>query len=191
MRVPDLEQADDTELVELYVKGGDTDALEVLLKRHESRVYGLSLRMLGNRQDALDATQEVFITVFRKAQSFKGHSAFTTWLYRLTINACHDLGRRKKRTPTPVEEVVAASPDGVARVDEKIAIQAAMSSLPRDQAAVVLLRDMYQMSYEEIADIVGVPTGTVKSRIARGRMALTTVLSPEEPVAAPNRLNET
>lgn len=191
MHVPDLEQADDAELVELYVKGGETDALEVLLKRHESRVYGLSLRMLGNRQDALDVAQEVFIAVFRKAHTFKGTSAFTTWLYRLTVNACHDLGRRKRRSPIPVEEVVAVSSDGVARVDEKMSIGSALAALPPEQAAVVLLRDMYQMPYEEIAEIVGVPIGTVKSRIARGRTALSDVLRPQEPTVSPSRLTET
>lgn len=191
MRIPDLEQTDDAELVELYVKGGDTAALEVLLKRHESRVYGLALRMLGNRHDALDVAQEVFITVFRKASSFKGRSAFTTWLYRLTINSCHDLGRRRKRTPLPVEDPIVTSGDGVAMADEKLAIEAALSTLPSEQAAAVMLRDIYQMSYEEIAEVAGVPTGTVKSRIARGRMALSLVLGPQEPTAAPNRLTET
>ena len=190
MRIPDLEQGSDEELVAGYVKHGDRDALEVLLRRHESRVYGLAVRVLGNRDDARDVAQEVFVTLFRKAGSFKGTSAFTTWLYRLTMNACYDQGRRKARAPTPVEESEQHRDDRVSSVDDRMMVEVALSSLVAEQRVVVVMRDMYQMSYEEIAEATDVPVGTVKSRIARGRLALAGALKEKEPPALPDRLSE-
>src|SRR5919108_3608531 len=101
MRLPELEASSDEDLVRAYTRERDHAALEVLLRRHEARVFAVAFRLLGNRADAADATQEVFVTVFRKARLFRHQSAFTTWLHRLTVNACHDLGRKRARTPRP------------------------------------------------------------------------------------------
>src|SRR5919106_1307284 len=115
MRIPDLEGTGDEELVRAFTRHRDTTALEVLLRRHQDRVFGLAVRLLGNRTDAADATQEVFLTVFRKAQQFKHEAAFTTWLHRLTVNACHDIGRRRARTPLPVDSSAGERPEAAAR----------------------------------------------------------------------------
>lgn len=186
---PDLTMQPDEELVSAFVDSGDQQALEVLLARHESFVFTLAYRILGNRADALDATQDVFLTVFRRARSFGHRSTFKTWLYRLTTNACHDLGRRKSRSPVPVETLPPTSQsDGnpIARLD----VEEALRKIPTDQRAVVVLRDLYGLSYEEIAEIVGARVGTVKSRIARGRGTLAQLLGPGhgEPDAGPRRL---
>lgn len=162
-----------------FTNDGDHDALAVLLRRHETRVYGLAYRLLGNRADALDASQEVFITLFRKARSFRAEAAFTTWLHRLTVNACHDLGRKRARMPEVVEELEAVSPDQIQRSDERLAIESALAALPEDQRTAATLRDLIGLSYHEIAETTGVPVGTVKSRIARARVALARMLEDE------------
>lgn len=178
--MPDLESAADEELVRAFVHQGDRDALEVLLRRHETRVYGLAYRLLGNRADALDAAQEIFITLFRKARSFRGESAFTTWLHRLTVNTCHDFGRKRARTPEPAEELEGSSPDAISAADDRMQIEEALAALAEEQRTAVVLRDFRGFSYQEIAQATGVPVGTVKSRIARARLALATILETGE-----------
>ena len=194
MRIPDLEAATDEELVSAFTRDRDETALSVLLRRHESRVFSLSYRLLGNRSDAADATQEVFVTVFRKAGQFHHQAAFTTWLHRLTVNACHDLGRKRARTPVPAERDAERESGGGAdafkRVDDRLQVQAALSSLPQDQRVPIVLRDVRGLSYQEIADATGVPIGTVKSRIARGRMELAALLKPGEPAPGSARLRD-
>jgi RNA polymerase sigma-70 factor, ECF subfamily len=194
MRIPDLEAATDEELVSAFTRDRDETALSVLLRRHESRVFSLSYRLLGNRSDAADATQEVFVTVFRKAGQFHHQAAFTTWLHRLTVNACHDLGRKRARTPVPAERDAeresGVGADAFKRVDDRLQVQAALSSLPQDQRVPIVLRDVRGLSYQEIADATGVPIGTVKSRIARGRMELAALLKPGEPAPGSARLRD-
>lgn len=186
MRIPDLEGQSDEDLVRAFVDGGDRDALEVLLRRHQSRVFGIACRVLGNRADALDASQDVFVGLFRKAGSFKGEAAFTTWLYRLTVNACHDLLRKRARTPEPVETVESPVEDQAGRTDDRLVVEAALRALPEDQRTAVVMRDLYGLAYEEIAGAAGVPVGTVKSRIARGRAALAEAM--RERAGDPGRL---
>lgn len=176
MHIADLEAKGDEELVAQFVATDDRDALEVLLRRHETRVYGLAFRLLGNRADALDASQEAFLNVFRKARSFKGEAAFTTWLHRLTVNACHDLGRKRARSPQPTLPKEIVSEDPTLRADESIAVTEALAALPEDQRTVVILRDLRGLAYQEIAVVTNVPVGTVKSRIARARTALAGLL---------------
>ena len=162
----------DEDLVRRFVSDGLSDAVDVLLRRHQDRVLGLAYRILGNRADALDASQEVFVAVFRKAASFRHQSAFTTWLYRLTVNACNDHARRGSRLPQPAEAVDVASPDAIGRADDRIAIAGALARLPLEQRTAVVMRDLLGLSYEEIAEATGSAVGTVKSRISRGRLAL-------------------
>lgn len=186
MHIPDLEARSDAELLRAFVTG-DRDSLEVLLRRHQARVYGLAYRMLGNRADALDASQEVFIHCFRKAGSFKYQAAFTTWLYRLTVNACHDLARRRARAPQPVEEVHASNPSSLDHADDRLVVEEALGTLSEEQRAAVVLRDLHGLAYDEIAQVLGIPAGTVKSRIARGRLALGALL--KELALRPDRLS--
>lgn len=182
MWIADLEALSDEELIRRFVDRGLSEAVDVLLRRHQDRVFGLAFRILGNRADALDAAQEVFISVFRKAASFRHQSAFTTWLYRLTVNACTDLGRRRTRVPLPAEAIEVPVPDGISRADDRLVIDRALRGLPVDQRLAVILRDLYGLSYEEVAEATGAAVGTVKSRIARGRAALgESLASPTEP----------
>src|SRR2546421_445288 len=110
MWIADLEALSDEELVRRFVSDGVSEAVAVLLRRHQDRVFGLAYRILGNRADAPDASQEVFVGVFRKARSFRHQSVFTTWLYRLTVNACTDLARRGPR-PSNSEEAMSTHAD--------------------------------------------------------------------------------
>ncbi|MGH2690339.1 MAG: sigma-70 family RNA polymerase sigma factor [Actinomycetota bacterium] len=193
MRIPDLEAASDEDLVRAFTRDRDHTALTVLLRRHEARVFSLAYRLLGNRPDAADATQEVFVTLFRKAGQFQHQAAFTTWLHRLTVNACHDLGRKRARTPVPAEHDArqpATGPDDFKRVEDRLQVRSALAALPEDQRVPIVLRDVRGLSYQEIAEVTGVPVGTVKSRIARGRMQLATLLTSGEPAPGSARLRD-
>lgn len=192
MQEPDKNQAPDDILVRAFVDQGDNDALEILLRRHERQVYGLAYRVLGNKADAEDAMQEVFLNVFRKVRTFKHDSAFATWLHRLTVNACYDIGRKRARTPVPVEEVATESGDRITSSDTTIVIEGALQQLSVDHRVAVTMRHQFDMTYEQISEATGVPVGTVKSRIARARVALAEILGPQagEQASGPGRLRE-
>lgn len=190
----DLQALSDEALVDAFVKQDDRQALEVLLRRHEARVLGLAYRILGNRPDALDATQDVFLTVFRKAGSFRHQSAFGTWLFRLTTNACHDIGRRKARAPLPVETLPHQPSRKQDSPETRLDVARALRDLPEEQRVPIVMRDLYGMTYEEIARATGAPPGTVRSRIARGRSKLAGTLGngpAGEPGAGTDRLSDT
>src|SRR5687768_646489 len=137
------------------------------MRRHEDKIFALASRMTGNRHDALDATQEAFISAFRNARKFKGNSAFSTWLYRIAINACTDLLRRRQRQ-IPVEDVEsgretqAVTEDPALRID----LHRALHGLSPDHLEAVVMHDIGGYPYEDIAAITGVNLGTVKSRIS-------------------------
>jgi RNA polymerase sigma-70 factor (ECF subfamily) len=158
---------------------GDRAALETLLDRHVDRVHALCRRVLANPEDALDATQEALIAVSRGISSFDGRSAFTTWLYRVATNAALDELRRRSRRPTPVEDLPepAATSTGIEdRVGARLDVDAALAQLPEEFRVAVVLRDLLDLDYAEIAAALDIPPGTVRSRIARGRAALGEVL---------------
>ena len=157
---------------------GDPHAFGRLVTRHERRVYGLCLRILGNREDAEDATQEAFLAALRKAASFRQAAAFTTWLYRVAVNAATDQARRRGRarlTSLDPEDVgLAADPAGDPGelVATAVTVQAALAQVPEEFRVAVVLCDLYRVPYAEAAQILEVPVGTVKSRVFRGRLAL-------------------
>ena len=153
------------------------------MKRHEDKIFALASRMTGNRHDALDATQEAFIAAFRNAHRFKGQSAFSTWLYRIAINTCTDLLRRKKRQ-VPVEDVEAGrTPRSVGDdIPLRIDLQRALDGLSPDHREAVIMHDIGGYPYEDIAAITGVQLGTVKSRISRGRKKLAESLEHRDPL---------
>ena len=158
---------------------GDRAALETLLDRHVDRVHAVCRRVLANPEDALDATQEALIAVARGISSFDGRSAFTTWLYRVATNAALDELRRRARRPTPVEDLpepAAASTGMEDRVGARLDVDAALAQLPEEFRVAVVLRDLCDLDYAEIAAVLDIPPGTVRSRIARGRAALGEVL---------------
>jgi len=175
---------DDNDLLDSFV-GGDNDAFSVLMARHEEKIFALSLRMLRNRSDALEATQEIFITAFRRAGSFRGDSAFGTWLYRIGINHCKDALRRRKdillERDSPEFE---SRHQGVPRLDEtaslRLDLASALAQLSDDYRNAVVMHDLGGIPYEDIAASAGVPIGTVKSRISRGRRQLARLLEQAE-----------
>jgi RNA polymerase sigma-70 factor, ECF subfamily len=168
--------------------GGDRRALERLLDRHADRVHAICRRIVGDPDDALDATQEALIAVTRGIGRFDGRSAFTTWLYRVATNAALDELRRKRRRPQPAAELPDA---GLApgRIDDTVAerldIDQALACIQEEYRVAVVLRDLGDLDYAAIAEILDVPVGTVRSRIARGRAALKASLG--NLVAAPGR----
>lgn len=163
-------------------RGGDRAALDSLLRRHYDRLYALCRRMTGDAADAADACQEALIAIVRGLPAFDGRSAFGTWAYRVATNACLDELRRRRRRPEPgLPEGPAemASPvDHVESSTTRVDLDRALQSLPSDYRAAVVLRDVCGLSYDEIAEALLIPPGTVRSRIARGRAALVPLLAP-------------
>jgi RNA polymerase sigma-70 factor, ECF subfamily len=181
-------------------QAGDRDALETLLRRHHERLWALCRRLTGNHADAEDALQDSLIAIARGIRRYDGRAAFTTWSYRVATNACLDELRRRRRRPVPEMPEplgVGASPDGpgavvappalptVEAVAERLDIDAAIAQLPRDFRVAVVLCDLCDLDYAEIGHVLGIPPGTVRSRIARGRRQLVDLLG--NPTAAPDR----
>ena len=169
---------------------GDRGALEILLARHVDRVHAICRRVTGHPEDALDATQEALIAVTRGLHRYDGRALFTTWLYRVATNAALDEIRRRKRRPEPMEAVDdRPGPPGAAPVEQAVAtrldVDAALAGLSPDFRAAVVLRDHCDLDYAEIAEVLDVPIGTVRSRIARGRAAIAGAL--REPTDPPER----
>ncbi len=172
---------DDASLVEA-AQAGDRFALDQLLRRHYDRVYAVCRRIVGSQRDADDACQEALIKITRSVPRFDGRSSFGTWAYRIATNAALDELRKRQRRPVPHDDdqsPEAVDPRGarsVELVDDRLAIDAALAELNDDLRSAVVLRDVADLDYQEIADTLEVPIGTVKSRIARGRAALADTL---------------
>jgi RNA polymerase sigma-70 factor, ECF subfamily len=167
---------DEAELVARVVSG-DREAFNVVMQAHENRVFSVCLRILGDRETALDATQETFLTVFRKTHQFKGDSALGTWIYRIAVNTCYDHIRKSRRRPTePLPDYVdPTDPSAEAAIESaglRGEIQVALLSLSREFRAAIILSDIEGMSMPEVARALGVPVGTAKSRVFRGRRLL-------------------
>lgn len=169
-------------------RGGDRDALEQLLRRHHDRIAALCRRMCGNDADAADATQEALIAVVRGLDRFDGRASFGTWAYRVATNACLDELRRRARRPVVglgglAEPVSGADP--AASVAAALDVDAALATVPLEFRVAVVLRDLCALDYREIADVLDIPIGTVRSRIARGRAALSAHLTgnPHSPAS--------
>jgi RNA polymerase sigma-70 factor (ECF subfamily) len=174
----------DAELVQHW-QAGDTGAFEVLVRRHERRVFGLVFRMLGNRQEAEDVAQEAFLALHRHGHRFRGEARFSTFVYRVAANAAlnrrRSLGRRRSREEALAQRQDAGDdlpstprdPEDAASGGEiQARVQSALLELPRDLRMAVVLYDIEGQSYGEIAQALRIPEGTVKSRIHRARIAL-------------------
>jgi RNA polymerase sigma-70 factor, ECF subfamily len=174
---------------------GDRAALETLLRRHSGLVNAVCRRVLSNPEDALDATQEALLSIARKIHTFDGRSRFSTWCYRVATNAALDEARRRARRPSPVDivpEPRRGDPGGGGQaIDDLVAdqldVDAALSQLSPDHRAAVALRDLVGLDYAEIGEVLGIPPGTVRSRIARGRAALADQLTARESDASGNQ----
>lgn len=168
--------AADVQLISRYLQG-DVSAFDELVRAHQSRVFGICLRMLKNRDGALDATQDTFLTVFRKADRYKAQAAFSTWLYRVTVNTCYDHLRRQQRKRTDPLPESHDPPDTsvdseIEAVEVRPDIDAALHTLTPEFRAAVVLVDLEGLSLEQASDSLEVPVGTVKSRVFRARRQL-------------------
>jgi RNA polymerase sigma-70 factor (ECF subfamily) len=176
---------DDDQGLVAAAQAGDQRALETLLRRHYDRVHAVCRRIAGSTRDADDAAQEAMIGIVRGLPRFDGRAQFSTWVYRIATNAALDELRRRKRRPALAlvtdEGEPAETPDPLAAREveapaDRLSIDAALDSLPEDFRTAVVLRDVADLDYAEIAEALGVPVGTVKSRIARGRAQLADAL---------------
>ena len=168
--------AEDVALINRYL-GGDVGAFDELVRAHEDRVFGICLRMMTDRDAALDAVQETFLTVFRKADRYKAQAAFSTWLYRVTMNTCYDLLRKEKRRRTePLSEtkdpVDPRGADGFESAELRPEIEEALLRVPVEFRSALVLVDLQGLSLEQASEILDVPVGTIKSRLFRGRKQL-------------------
>lgn len=181
MLQPDLADLSDEKLLQ-RVAGGDQAAFSILADRHEDKIFGLAQRVLGDRGDALDATQEILLTIFRQAGTFRGDSTFSTWLYRIGINTSRDLLRKRRRWQREGDDIGDADLPGTARIDEQVSLRIdlarALDQLSDDYRDAVLLHDVLGTPYEEIARLTKANIGTVKSRISRGRRKLADLMEP-------------
>jgi len=190
-RVPYTMSIDERRLIDRLLER-DEQAFNEIVRLYKDKVFSLIYRMLGSRPEAEDVAQEVFITVFKNIESFRGEAKFSTWLLRIAAN--HSKNRIKHLARRPTE---GADPDDVsqlralpdrpqppvqARIESPDAMleaaqterlmQEAIANLPEDQRLLVVLRDVEEMSYQEIEEITGLPEGTIKSRLHRARMAI-------------------
>lgn len=179
-------EVSDQDLLARHVEG-DPDAFSELVRRHRDRLWAVALRTLGDREEAADAVQDALVSAYRAAHTFRGRSAVTTWLHRITVNACLDRARKAaSRRTSPVDDTErldqlmephesAEAP--AERNDLHRELLAALGTLPHDQRAALVLVDMQGYPVAEAARVLDVPTGTVKSRCARGRARLLPLLT--------------
>ncbi|MFI1254806.1 RNA polymerase sigma factor SigM [Streptomyces netropsis] len=182
--------ASDADLLTMHVKG-DPDAFSEIVRRHRDRLWAVALRTLGDREEAADAVQDALVSAYRAAHTFRGQSAVTTWLHRITVNACLDRARKAaSRRTSPLAETErleqllephesAAAP--AERGDLHRELLQALATLPPEQRAALVLVDMQGYPVAEAAKVLDVPTGTVKSRCARGRARLLPMLTHLRP----------
>ncbi len=186
-------------------KKGEMDAFEALVSAYERRVYVLALRSSGSEEDAKDIAQEVFLRIYRSIGNFRGESGFSTWVYRITMNICVDHARRGSAAPQTVSLVdedarEAPLPDPDAMHQPELAaentalreeLHAALGELTDDHRRILLLRDVSGLHYDEIARVLKLSEGTVKSRLARARRNLREILIRRGNIALPTASKDT
>lgn len=171
---------DDATLMQRHVDG-DPDAFGELVRRHRDRLWAVAVRTLGNPDDAADALQDAFVNAFRRAATFRAESAVTTWLHRIVVNACLDQVRRTAARPvvalTEDADVSSPGPDPGTQTALRLDVEAALATLPTEQRVPLVLVDMEGYPVNEVAEMLGCPVGTVKSRCARARARLLPLLT--------------
>jgi RNA polymerase sigma-70 factor, ECF subfamily len=179
-----LSPLSDEELV-ARSKTGDAESFNQLVRRWERPIFVLAFRTLGREEDARDVTQETFLRAFRALPGFKGDAKFSSWLYRIALNLCRDWMRRDRRAPMVTvpegveihelaadkQEVVSVE-DLAARAELTGAVKAAMARLPEEQRTAIILKEYHGLTFQEIADVVGCPLSTVKTRLYQGLTVL-------------------
>lgn len=178
---------DDLDLVS-RARAGDNDALEALIRKYQRWVFTLAYRMLGDRADAEEMAQEIFLKVYRALGRFKGDARFSTWLYRIATNHClNHLESRRRRVRSesnpghPVDQVSDPTPrpdDLVERADVRVLVQQALLRLTPEHRTILVLRELQGLAYEEIGELLGLESGTVRSRLHRARLELKERLKP-------------
>ena len=166
-------------------QGGDLESFDQLVRRWERPIYALAYRVIGREEDARDVCQEAFLRAYRSLGGFRGQAKFSSWLYRITLNLCRDWIRRERRTPVVqapdgvdvVELVAAQGPSEpieeiVSREDMSRAVARAMRRLSDDQRTAIILKEYQGMTFQEIADLLGCPLSTVKTRLYQGLTVL-------------------
>jgi RNA polymerase sigma-70 factor, ECF subfamily len=204
MNSPAEAELTDHELLQAHVDG-DSDAFATLFRRHRDRLWAVALRTMGNPDDAADGLQDGMIAAYRRAGSFRGDAAVTTWLHRVVVNACLDRlraakVRRAEPLPEDLEDIgdrgslvtsttAAADPADLAVVDERRrTVLAALDQLPADQKAALILVDMEGYPVAEVAAMLDCAVGTVKSRCSRGRARLAVLLGVLRPGGEPDHV---
>jgi len=186
----------DEELVARSISG-DQNSFNELIKRWERPIYALAYRQIGREEDARDVCQETFLRACRSLKGFRGQAKFSSWLYRIALNLCRDWLRRERRTPIvqPPEDIdlmdlaAAREPsetieDRVARRDFGRAVERAMALLPEEQRTAIVLKEYHGLTFQEIADLVGCPLSTVKTRLYQGLNVLRRELTRSGATAA-------
>jgi len=168
------------------IQRGEKDAFEILVRRHEKTIFNLVYRMLGDYDDAAEVSQEAFLSAYRAIGRFRGDANFSTWLYRIALNHAttrrRSLNSRHHRT-TQLEETELlhdgqpGPAESLEKKEMRQRVQLALNQLEPEDATVILLRDMQDIPYDEVARILKVPIGTVKSRLHRARQALKSLLA--------------
>lgn len=166
----------DPELVAAAMRG-DRTANDQLLRQHQPMIWAICRRIVGDDHSAADAAQEAMISVVKNLNRFDGRSNIRTWIYRIATNAALDELRRRRRRPDPVSHEVLAQGvsttlAGTSQVDDRLLVDEALGTLSPEFRAAVVLRDLVDLDYAEIGELLGLPPGTVRSRIARGRRVL-------------------
>jgi RNA polymerase sigma-70 factor, ECF subfamily len=165
--------------------GGDADSFNELIHRWERPIYALAYRQIGREEDARDVCQDTFLRAYRALHGFRGQAKFSSWLYRIAINLCRDWMRRERRTPVVqapedmdlMDLAAAREPsesieDRVGRHDLTRAVERAMALLPEEQRTAIVLKEYQGLTFQEIADLLGCPLSTVKTRLYQGLTVL-------------------
>ncbi len=167
-------EVDDQVLVRA-AKGGDLDAFEVLLRRHQTPVYRVALRMLGSEADAQDASQEAFVQAWKSLGGFRADSSFATWMYRIVTNRCLNvIATHRQDQPLP-DRLAALAGDPADAAESRARLDAlleAIQALPDEQRAAIVLRELQGLTYEETAEVLAVSLAAVKGRLHRARLTL-------------------
>jgi len=174
----------DEELVARTI-GGDADSFNELIHRWERPIYALAYRQIGREEDARDVCQDTFLRAYRGLNGFRGQAKFSSWLYRIALNLCRDWMRRERRTPVVqapedmdlMDLAAAREPsesieDRVGRHDLTRAVERAMALLPEEQRTAIVLKEYQGLTFQEIADLLGCPLSTVKTRLYQGLTVL-------------------
>lgn len=175
-----LVQPDEEAVLVDRARHGDQEAFAALVRTHQHGVFTLALRIAGNRETAADVAQDAFVRAWRALPRFRGEAAFSTWLHRITVNTASTMRRRQRRhaavalddvAPALADEAVGPEQAGVS-ADLRVALRDALRRLPQGQRAVVLMKDVYGWSHQEVADVLGITVTAAKVRLHRARRRL-------------------